>query len=101
VQGVVVTGPGLTLCHESLTGRYFTSDMETLRKAMNDINAKLNTHDYATLDDFYYLVGLAQTSISGDLGWESDKQMDLIFTATLTPDGRPCLVIDYNYTKPC
>lgn len=97
---IMITGPGNILCCEALTGRYFTSDHESLRKAQNDLNAKLVAHGYAYLDDFYYMIGIAGTSHSSKLGWESDKMMELQFSTTLTPDNRPCLVFDYNYTKP-
>lgn len=97
-QDAVLIGSGTVLCCELFTMRYFNSDMETLRKAQNDINAKLNKHDYATLDDFYYAIHVAGTSYSGQVGWKSDRLMELVFTTVLTDDNRPCLAFDYNYT---
>lgn len=97
---VLAIGSGNVLCCELYTMRYFESSMESLRKAQNDINEKLNNHMYAPMDEFYYLVGLTQTSGSGAIGWESDKLMALEFTTTLTPDGKPCLAFGYNYTRP-
>lgn len=97
--GVIVMGRGDVVCCEMLTGRYFMSDMETLRKAQNDINSKLLSQDYATLNDLYYMLGLQYTSDSGKTGWTSDKQMDLSFSTVLTEDQRPCLAFEYNYTK--
>lgn len=96
----IVVGSGSVLCCELFTMRYFQSDMETLRKAENTINAKLNSHDYATMDDFYYLIGLGSTSESAAIGWESDRLMSLDFTTTLSGDGKPCLAFGYNYTRP-
>jgi Family of unknown function (DUF6353) len=97
---ILFTGPGVVLCSELYTGRYFTSDMETLRKAQNDINEQLNHHDWASLDDFYYMVKLQRTSMSSSYGWTSDKLMELQFSTVLTEDGRPCLSFEYNYVKP-
>jgi hypothetical protein len=94
---ILVSGPGNVLCCEMWTGRYFTSDMESLKKAQNELNARLLKHDYATLDDFYYLLKLPMTTSSGEAGWKSDKLMDLDFSTVLTPDGRPCLTFEYNY----
>lgn len=74
------------------------SDMETLRRAQNTLNDRLLKHDYATLDDFYHLVGLSNTSSSSEIGWKSNRLMELDFTTTLSSDGRPCLAFDYNYT---
>lgn len=99
-KSVIITGTGNVLCCELETGRYFNSDMETLRKAQNDVNAKLLREMYATLSDFYYLVGLPYTSHSSDIGWESDRQMELIFSTVMSEDDRPCIAFDYNYNKP-
>ena len=96
---VIVTGNGTVLCCEGYTGRYFTSDMESLRKAENNINAKLNSHDYASLTDLYYLLKIPETSISDRLGWDSGRLLELEFSTTLTPNGQPCLVFNYNYIK--
>ncbi|MET0786964.1 MAG: DUF6353 family protein [Paenisporosarcina sp.] len=97
---VMFTGPGVVLCCEMFTGRYFTSDMDSLLKAVNELNADMLKQEYATLDDFYYIIDLKPTSNSGRIGWYPDKLMELVFTTVLTPDGRPCLAFDYNYTKP-
>jgi hypothetical protein len=97
---ILVTGPGNVLCLELFTGRYFASDMETLRQAENKLNAKLLTHDIQTLDDFYWLIGLQPTSYSSEGGWESPRLMELEFSTQLTDDGRPCLTFNYNYIKP-
>ncbi len=97
---MLISGSGNVLCCELFTGRYFNSDMETLRRAQNDINAKVNSHDYATFDDFYYLIGLSGTSTSSQIGWKAGKLMALNFSTVLTEDGRPCLAFEYNYTEP-
>lgn len=97
---MVIIGPGHVLCCELLTQRYFKSDMESLRKAQNDINASIIADYYVTLDEFYDLVGLSHTTTSSEMGWDSDKLMELLFSTVLTPDGEPCLAFDYNYVKP-
>lgn len=99
-QEVLLTGPGNVLSMELLTGRYFACDMETLRRAQNTLNERLLRHDYASLDDFYHLIGLQSTRYSSEIGWWSDKLMQLEFTVVMSNDGRPCLAFDYNYTKP-
>lgn len=99
-RDIIVAGPGNVLCYESYTGRYFYSDMETLRKAVNELNSRLNREMYANLSDFYAIVGLPYTSNSNDIGWDSDKLLELRYTTVLSDDGRPCIAFDYNYTKP-
>lgn len=98
-QDVLVIGPGNVLCCELFTMRYFACDMEKLRRSVNELNSKLLKHDYATLDDFYYMIGLQQTTASNNIGWTSDKLMELTFSTALTEDGRPCITFEYNYTK--
>lgn len=95
-QGIVVQS-GSVLCFEQFTGRYFNCDMETLRSAENSINAKMIRENYATLSDFYYLIGLAYTSDSSDVGWTNDRLMNLQFSTVMSEDSRPCLAFDYNY----
>jgi hypothetical protein len=98
--GAIVVGAGSVLCQEMHTGRYFNCDMETLRRAENRINSKLIREVEATLSDFYYMVGLPTTSYSSRTGWDCDKMMYLQFSTSITEDGRPCLVFDYNYVRP-
>lgn len=94
----IIAGSGTVLCCELFTGRYFNSDMAAMNKAMNEVNAKMLKHDYATLDDFYYLIGLENTIVSSQTGWESSKLMELEFS-TVLHDEKPCLAFDYNYIK--
>lgn len=88
------------ICCELFTGRYFLANMEKIRQAVNDVNAKLLREDYATVGELYYLLGLPTTSNSSRMGWTSDKLLKLDFTTTLTEDNKPCLAFDYNYIKP-
>lgn len=98
---VVVTAvSGHVLCCELYTGRYFRSDMETLRKAQNDLNKLVNEQIYVSLDEFYDLVGLQPTSNSDQLGWNSDRLMELNFSTVIGQSGEPCLAFEYNYVKP-
>lgn len=96
---IIISGvEGSVLCCELFTGRYFHSDMEALTKAVNQINAEMLKRDYATLDDFYYMLGLDNTTTSGQSGWESSKLMELEFSTVLS-QGKPCLAFEYNYVK--
>lgn len=96
---VIIAGGGKVLCCELYTRRYFTCDMQTLRRAENDINHVLNHEMYATLSDFYNLIGVPVTSDSDNVGWDMDKQLELQFSSVLTDDDQPCLAFGYNYTK--
>lgn len=93
---VLVLGNGDVLCYESLTGRTFKSNYEDLRRAVNQMNLKINHHGYASLTDFYYAVGLQPTSLSDDMGWR-DGHMDISLDPILLPDGKtPGIAVNYT-----
>lgn len=96
---IVLYGAGNVLCCELHTGRYFLGDMDALKKAQNEINAKLLRDDYAYLADFYHMIGVAQTSGAYDIGWKSDRLLDLEFSTVLADETRPCLAFGYNYLQ--
>lgn len=94
---VILTGKGRTLCFETLSGRYFYSDIDTIKQVENKLNHKLLRNDTLSLSEFYYEIGLDATSISDDLGWRIDNGLiNLYFDSQLTPNGEPCVVIDYE-----
>ena len=93
---VILTGKGSTLCYESLSGRYFESDMESIKHAVNVLNAQMLDDMYVSLNDFYDLIGLSYTDMGEKLGWSIDDGLvETSFSAKTTDDGRLCLVIDY------
>lgn len=94
---VIIEGSGV-MCMEAHTGRYFFSDMETLRKACNTINAKMFGGVYATLNDLYDILDLDYTPSSGDIGWEAGRPLEFEFSTALYKD-KPVLVFSYNYIK--
>lgn len=99
-QQVIIAGKGTVLCYEMYTGRYFNCDMETLRRAENEMNAKMLQEDQATLSEFYDFIGLPHTSYSDYTGWNSYKLMELRFSTILSDDNRPCIAFEYSYIKP-
>lgn len=93
---MIVVGEGQVLCYDSYTGRYFLCDMETIRRAENDINHQV-THDYyASLSDFYNKIGLPPTSMSDDMGWNADKLLEIEYSAVLSETGKPCIAINFR-----
>ncbi len=99
---VFITEKGVTLCYEPISGRYFKSDIDKIKKTVNDVNARMLSDGCLSLNDFYYELGLGCTSIGDDLGWSvsRDSLIELDFTSTLASDGTPCLVLDYrNHPK--
>lgn len=97
---LIIAGTGHVLCCELYTRRYFRSDMEALRRAQNDINARIVNDRYVALDEFYDILDLPYTSVSNKLGWTSDKLLELQFSAVMSESGEPCIAFDYSYVNP-
>ena len=97
---VILTGNGDVLFLEPVSMRYFTSDLENIRRIVNDINERLTCgmEEYISLSDFYDEIGLSHTSTSDDMGWNlgRDGQLKIDYPATKTEDGKPCLMLDYR-----
>lgn len=93
---LIVTGTDDVRCYEAFTGRYFTSSMETLKKAQNDVNYEIINGSYASLGTFYDKIGLPATSNSEDFGWTTDTPLELVFTTALDHDQKPVIHIEYD-----
>lgn len=100
---VVITDKGETLFYESLSGRYFKSDYESVRSAVNTLNEQLLLDECVTLNEFYDAIGLDSIEPLGEqLKWRvrpdsSDKGLIQIdFSSQLTDDMTPCAVIGFS-----
>lgn len=92
---------GEILCYDILSGRYFRSNIETLRQIQNTFNERmLNGNDTQTLNELYFDMGLEAIELGADCGWSVNKGLlDFIFTAKIATNNQPCVVIDHK-TKP-
>lgn len=90
---------GDTLCFDKWTGRFFTSDMQSIRAAENDLNKGLyrGNDRVATLGDFYSCLGISAPRCSEEIGWNADSALDLVFD-TVLKDGQPVLAMDFANT---
>lgn len=96
-KSVIITGKGNTRCYDALSGQYFDSDIDTIKRAVNEMNRRLLMDGYISLNDFYDELGLELTKIGYDLGWHIDKGLiDVAFSSQISKDGVPCIVIDYT-----
>lgn len=96
-SAIIISGNGTTRCFDTITKQRFTSDIETIRRIVNDLNQRMiNGEDYISLNEFYYELGLDAVSIGDELGWNVNSgKIELDFSAQLDTDGIPCIVIDY------
>lgn len=95
---IIVSGNGNTRCFDTITKRRFTSDIEQIKRIVNELNRRMvNGEDYISLNEFYYDLGLDGCDVGDDLGWNVARGLiELDFSAQLDTDGIPCIVIDYT-----
>ena len=91
---------------DSMSGRYFKSDMESIKQAINKLNRRRTYENYISLNEFYGEIGLNDVKNGELLGWNIDSGLiEPTFSTCLTEDGRPCIVLDfmveprYDYDK--
>lgn len=96
---VIITGRGKHLCFDSMSGQYFESSMEEIRKAENETYSQILHDDYASVADFYYRLGINQTDFSDQLGWRSGTKFELSIDTRLSVDDIPTITIDFR-SKP-
>jgi hypothetical protein len=87
-----------TLCYDSLFGRYFYSDIDTIKRAVNKLNRQMTTmtEPYISLNEFYMEIGLPPVDVGSELGWNVDKGMiELRYSSQLVNEKEPCLVITH------
>lgn len=97
---VIFTSRGDTLIYEPLSGRYFKSDADQVKRAIDQLNHnRLNAMDAViTLNDFFEAVQLAEIDLGEIFGWYLDDGLVCIdFDSKVAEDGKtPCLVIAYT-----
>ena len=92
-SSLIITDSGDVTCLDALSGRYFKSNMEAIRRAQNNINKLIIDQVWATLNDFYYELDLPPIELGKDCGWNSDHMVDLNFSSQIAEDGTPVLVV--------
>lgn len=96
---IIITSKGQTLCMDKISGRYFKSDLDTIRKLVNELNREMTYQNYISLNKFYSGLGLDGIKDGDYIGWNIDKGLiELDFSACITDSDEPCIVIDYNIT---
>lgn len=94
---IILTSKGNTLCMDSISGRYFRSDLDTIRKVINELNRKMTYENYISLEDFYYELNMKPMKHADRLGWElDDGLLEVHFNTCLAENDEPCIVLDYN-----
>lgn len=93
---IIVAGTGQVLCYDMLTGRYFQSTMEDIKRAENKVNYELIHYMSASLSTFYDEIGLPPTDYTDTVGWNTHHNMEVQFSTVMSQDQRPCLAISFS-----
>jgi hypothetical protein len=93
---VMMIGEGQVLCFDVLTGRYFNSTAEEIRKAENKLNHMILNNSGASLAEFHEELGLEATPYTDLVGWGPENMVAVEFHSVLKDD-KPVLAIDFNY----
>lgn len=93
---VIITQKGNTLIKDEYSGRYFRSDLDTIRKASNELNREMLHSNYISLNQWYSAIGLEMIKDGHRLGWNIDKGLiELDFGTCLVGD-EPCISMEYS-----
>lgn len=98
---VIVTDGGSSRFYDNISKRRFTSDIEKIKRVVNELNARmLDGEDHISLNEFYYELGLEGIGFGDDLGWNVSKNgragmIKVDFSAHLDDDGKPSIVLEY------
>ena len=101
---IIATNHGETLFKDGLTGQYFRSSIENVRKVFNKFNSLIISNDCVTQNEWLEeLTG--ETVQGGDMKVFShdnkldsnimDFDRDVVYATA--PNGEPCIIIDYRH----
>lgn len=95
---IVANNKGKVLMFDDYSGRYFYSDIESIRRAVNTINRRIPEEQYCTLNDLYSEIGVPEIDLGDRLGWHNDydDKFEEKFSAQISDNGEPCIVVSYE-----
>lgn len=99
-QAVILTNNGNTLFLDYLSGQYFRSDIGKVEKTINDLNRRMYTDGYVSVNSYNIALGLECTQMGDYMGWNLDKGYITIDRKPgVSTNGEPCLVL-YHTVDP-
>lgn len=89
---------GDALMYDPLFKRYFYSDIEQIRGAINDAREEFNDAGGLTINDFYMHLGIKTVECGDEIGWEYDRTGPMKCELEYDPDvnGRPTVVLKHK-----
>lgn len=94
---IINTGHGNTLCLDAWSGQVFRSDIDKIKQAITDLNHRMLTDSYISVNDVYYELGLNNGKFGDSFGWNiNDGPIKWAFSSQLSRGEVPCLVLDFQ-----
>lgn len=91
---VFITGNGGYLC--SIFGRYFRSDIDTVKQAFNKVNYRMQTEHTISKSELCYELDITPEDDDDKEGWNiGNGLIEPRFTYIGAPNGEPCMVISF------
>lgn len=87
---------GNTLCYDTRSKSYFMSDYNSIMKTENDLNRRLFSEMFISLNELRDEFGLPHDDELGDdIGWNTDHPIEFTISTKLAENNEPCLVVSY------
>lgn len=93
---VIIVGGEDQLCYDELTGRYFRSTADKIRRAEIELKTSILKDMWVDHNYFYSLLDLEGVLIGDALGWNIDHMPDIVLSSHLSPKGDPCLAVRFK-----
>lgn len=94
---VIITGSGDYMCYDVRSDRYFRSNVEVIRKAVNEFNRRLLNEMWLSINEFYWEIGLGPVELGDEFGWIAERGLmePKFHTVTHPTTQEPCLALDF------
>lgn len=92
------TGSGHTLCLDLLSKHTFISDIDKIKRVMNDLNYRMTNgmEMCISLNEFYQGIGVPTMGYGDKMGWRVDEGLiDIHFGSFINEDDVPCVTIEF------
>lgn len=96
---VIITKQGETLCYDTLSSRYFKSDIDKIKRIVNELNEEMlnDISGCISVSQLYDELNLDHTVVSDELGWNLDGGIIRVhFSSHIADDGTPAIVVNYD-----
>lgn len=84
------------LCYDKFSDRYFRGSVEGIESAVNILNNDINHNGSATLGDLYRLLEMEAPAYSEQIGWNTDRLIEVRCGSALAHNSEPCIVMEFR-----